>query len=133
MSNKIDPLSVQISFRVKKPKGTEISRKALNDLYLHWVETGELPRNMEIRGIFWKNSDRREPLNFWRYSKDSDLSVIIKNYKKPVANWDSLTEPEKAKIKRELRQKRGVENEPRGDHELARETLQNALRTFRPF
>lgn len=119
---KIDPLSVQVAFKVLKPKGVDISRKALNELYLHWVETGELPRNITIRGIFWKNSNRREPLNFWRYSSYSDISVLVKD-------WENLTPQQK----KEIRKKRGIESEPRGHHEEARTTLQNALRTFRPF
>jgi hypothetical protein len=117
-----DPLSVQVSFRVRKPKGVELSRSALNDIYLEWVKTGDLPPNIEIRGIFWKNSARHGKLNYWRYSKNSDLSVMIKD-------WKNMTSLQKSGA----RERYKIEDSPRGDHELARETLQGALATFRPF
>lgn len=120
--SKPDPLSVQVSIKLRLPKGFRITKKVLNDAYLQWVETGELPPSMEIRGIFWKNGARRSLLDFWRYSSHSDLETIIPNYKE-------MTKEER----RKARLKYHVENEPRGDHEEARETLQGALRQFKPF
>lgn len=126
-----DPLSVQVSFRVKKPKGVEISRKALNEIYLQWVEDGILPPNIEIRGIFWKNSARHGKLNHWRYSAYSDQSVIAKGLtvQGKFIPYKQLT----PKQKETARERFQLEHSPRGDHEEARTTLQNALRTFRPF
>lgn len=122
-----DPLSVQVSIKVIKPKGLELSKKFLNNAYLHWVEEGEFPQfpgkmSMEIRGIFWKNSARKGKLNYWRYSSHSDLGVMI-------PKWKEMTPLEKERA----RERNGIEREPRGDHEEARITLQGALRTFRPF
>ena len=119
---KPDPLSVQVSIKTRLPKGFRVTKKVLNEAYLQWVETGELPPSMEIKGIFWKNSARRSPLDFWRYSSRSDLETVIPNYKQMT--------PEE---KRRARIKFQVESSPRGDHEEARMTLQGALRQFRPF
>lgn len=125
MSN--DPLSVQVSIKVTKPKGLELSKKFLNECYLYWVKNGEFPdfpgrMSMEIRGIFWKNSARKGKLNYWRYSSHSDLSVLI-------PGWGKMS----AAQKEGARERYGVESSPRGNHEEARETLQGALATFRPF
>jgi hypothetical protein len=120
--SKPDPLSVQISFKVRVPKGTAITKKVLHEIYLNWIETGDLPQGIEIRGIFWKNPDRKSPLDDWRYSQDSDLSVLIKGYKE----LDS-------KEKRLARIRKGVESTPRGDHDEARTTLSGALRFINPF
>ena len=122
-----DPLSLQVSIKVTKPKGLELSKKFLNEAYLHWVKEGEFPQfpgkmSMEIRGIFWKNSARKGKLNYWRWSSHSDLSVLIPGYKQMT--------PEQ---KQRARERNGVESEPRGDHEEARTTLQGALAYFRPF
>lgn len=122
-----DPLSVQVSIKVIKPKGLELTRKFLNDSYLYWVENGVFPEfpgkmRMEIRGIFWKNSARKGKLNYWRYSSHSDLAVMVKG-------WDKMTPEQKKKA----RERYGIEDSPRGDHEEARTTLQGALATFRPF
>ena len=122
-----DPLSVQVSIKVIKPKGLELTRKFLNDSYLYWVENGVFPdfpgkMSMEIRGIFWKNSARKGKLNYWRYSSHSDLAVMVKG-------WDKMTPEQKKKA----RERYGIEDSSRGDHEEARTTLQGALATFRPF
>src|SRR6185437_542409 len=130
-----DPLSVQVSFKVRVPKGVRVSKKALNEIYLEWVETGNLPPNIEIRGIFWKNSARSAPLDDWRFSSHSDISTIIN---KPMAFYENgkqvmKTYKEMTSKQRVIaRKKYGIEDTPRGDHEEARETLQGALRLFRP-
>lgn len=104
-----DPLSVQVSFKVRLPKNSAITKKALNDVYLHWVETGELPKGFEIRGIFWRNANRQGKGSYWRFSSGSDLSTLN-------------------------RQGISIDNESgTGDHELARETLRGALLQLRPF
>jgi len=121
-NKKPDPLSVQISFRVRVPKGTGVTKQALEEIYQNWIETGELPPGIEIRGIFWKNSARHGKLSDWRYSSGSDLSVII-------PGWKNMTPEEK----RRVRVMEGVENSPRGDHDEARSTLKEALRRLRPF
>jgi hypothetical protein len=135
MSNTPDPLSVQVSLRVRVPKGTQITKKALNEIYLNWVETGNLPPNIEIRGVFWKNPARRAPLDDWRYSSYSDLSTIIKPLKFRVdGELVELTYGQMNSRQREIaRRKYNIEDTPRGDHEEARDTLQGALRLFRPF
>ena len=133
--SKVDPLSVQVSLRVKVPKGTNVTKKALNQIYLSWVETGFLPNSVEIRGIFWQNPDRHTPLDDWRFSSGSDLSVIVKpmkfleDGKEVLKTYSHMT----AAQKRIARKKYKIEGKPRGDHEEARLTLQGALRLFQPF
>jgi hypothetical protein len=117
-----DPLSVQVSFRVRVPKGTAVSKRGLNAVYENWIDTGELPHSVEIRGIFWKNPTRNGKLADWRWSAGSDLGVLIPGY-------DRMTPQEKAKA----RHAKGVESSPRGDHEEARDTLGGALRQLHPF
>lgn len=103
-----DPLSVQVSFRVKVRKGVQVSKFALNQAYLQWVETGNLPPNIEIRGIFWRNPARKGSLADWRYSAGSDISALKTHGA-------------------------GVESSARGDHEDARSTLGRALSGLTPF
>lgn len=103
-----DPLSVQVYFRVRVPRGSQVTRKALNEIYLDWIRSGELPPGIEIRGIFWRNPARHGELADWRFSKGSDTDVL---------------KPHGA----------GVELSPRGSHEDARETLRGALLKLRPF
>ena len=122
MSKNPDALSVQFSFKVRVPKGVSITKKVLNEIYLEWVETGILPKGIEIRGMFWKNPDRHPPLDDWRYSAGSSLSVLIPGYNK----MDSR-EKTRARIRK------GIESTSRGSHEDARITLQGALRQFKPF
>lgn len=135
MSNNPDPLSVQVSMRVRVPKGTKVSKKALNEIYLQWVETGNLPQGIEIRGVFWKNPARRAPLDDWRYSSYSDLSTIIKPMNFRVKGELVTLEYKQMSLQQKAvaRKKYGIEDTPRGDYEEARTTLQGALRFFRPF
>ena len=135
MSNTPDPLSVQVSLRVLAPKGMTFTKNALNQIYLNWVETGNLPPNVKIRGVFWKNPARNPPLDDWRYSSHSDLSVIVQPMSFRVDGEDVVLEYKdmNARERAIARKKSGIEDTPRGDHEEARETLQGALRLFRPF
>lgn len=105
---KPDPLSVQVSFRLKLPKDKHISKRALSHFYSEWVLTGKLPKWMEIHGIFWRNPARHGAYADWRYSDGSDLSAL---------------RDEGA----------GVESFPRGSHDDARVTLQAALPAANPF
>lgn len=104
-----DPLSVQVAFRLRLPKNSGVIKEALNQAFLRWVDTGELPKSIEIRGIFWRNSARKGSGANWRFSSGSDLSALKR--KGVAVDFKSGT----------------------GDHELARETLKGALRQLRPF
>lgn len=70
-----DKLIVQVSFAIKAPKGTVITKKALNGLLDLVVAGKPLPRNVKVRGIFWRNPERRGTLSYWRYHSGADLSV----------------------------------------------------------
>jgi len=70
-----DSLIVQIAFNIKAPKGARISKKVLNELLQRLVENKPLPRNVTVRGIFWRNPDRRGRLRDWRYHDGADLTI----------------------------------------------------------
>jgi len=122
-NRKPDPVSVQVSLAVRVPKGTAVSKKALNDAYLQWIETGNLPPGISIRGIFWRNPARKGALSEWRWSSGSRKDALIPNYYR-------MTIEEKAAARAAIG---GIEDSPRGDHDEARSTLSEALRLFRPF
>lgn len=103
--SKPDPLSVQVSIKARVPKGTKPGKRLLNEAFLQWVKTGDLPRGWEIRGIFWRNGARPGKLSYWRYAEPMTSAV----YPTPI------------------------EDSPRGSIENARDSLKEALLTLRPF
>lgn len=70
-----DSLLVQVALRIKAPEGTTFSKKVLQDILDRIVSGRKLPSVVEVRGIFWRNPDRRGELGYWRYHKGADLSV----------------------------------------------------------
>lgn len=106
-NKKIDPVEVQISFKVRTPRGVRLTREVLDQVYKDWLDTGELPHAVQIRYIAWRNPDRLGALSDWRYSEGSEVSAI-------------------------KRSGSGIESSPRGDHEFARETLLGLLQETRP-
>lgn len=101
-----DELVVQVALRIKAPKGTRFSKKVLQEI-LDRIASGEdLPKTVEIRGIFWRNPNRRGKLSMWRYHKGADLTVSPKDE-------DGTPAPR--------------ESTPRGNLQAAVETLGNAI------
>jgi hypothetical protein len=72
MSN--DKLMVQVSLNVKLPKGVKITKKALQEILQRLVDKKPIPKNVEVRGIFWRNPNRSGHLGEWRYHEGADLS-----------------------------------------------------------
>src|ERR1043166_9674030 len=72
---KPDALHVQVAFKIGAKPGTTISKKVLNELLQRVVDNKPLPRYVEIRGIFWRNPNRRAPLDRWRYHEGADLTI----------------------------------------------------------
>lgn len=70
-----DKLVVQVSLKIKAPKGAEISKKALNQILDRIASGKRLPRNVKVAGIFWRNPNRRGSLGYWRWHTGADLSV----------------------------------------------------------
>lgn len=107
LKKRIDPVEVQVSFKVRTPRGVRVTREVLDKVYERWLDTGDLPRSVDIRLIAWRNPSRLGSLSDWRWSEGSDVSGI-----------DSGGA--------------GIEQSPRGSHEDARYTLMGLLRETRP-
>lgn len=75
MAKRVDSLHVQVAFRIKAPEGAKISKRVFQQLLQRVIDNKPLPKNVEIRGIFWRNPDRRAPLNQWRWHDGADLSI----------------------------------------------------------
>lgn len=71
-----DRLEVQVAIKAKLPPGKKLSRDAMDEILERVVNGAELPRNVEVRGIFWRNPNRRGRLADWRYSEGADLSML---------------------------------------------------------
>lgn len=72
---KPDALHVQVAFKIQAPPGAKISKKVFQELLQRVIDNKPLPKNVEIRGIFWRNPDRRSPLDKWRYHRGADLRI----------------------------------------------------------
>ena len=72
---KPDLLQVQVALKIKAPPGTKIAPQVLQQIIDRAVNGEELPRNVEFRGIFWRNPNRRGSLSYWRYHAGADLSA----------------------------------------------------------
>lgn len=97
-----DALQVQVALRIKAPRGVSISPRVLRQILDKMVNNEELPPNVEVRGVFWRNPDRKGSLAHWRYHEGADLTAL---------------RPEGA----------GVETSPRGSLYDATSTLGGAL------
>lgn len=69
-----DHLMTQVSFSIKAPKGAVITKRVLNQLLDRVLQGRSLPKNVTIRGIFWRNPGRKGKLSYWRYHSGADLS-----------------------------------------------------------
>ena len=69
-----DKLMVQVSINVKAPAGVKITKKVLQEILQRLVDGKRIPKNVEVRGIFWRNPNRTGKLGAWRYHEGADLS-----------------------------------------------------------
>lgn len=70
-----DPLQVQIALTIKAPPGKRINPRVLEQIIDKMVAGETLPPNITVRGIFWRNPNRKGPLSYWRYHEGADLSA----------------------------------------------------------
>jgi hypothetical protein len=70
-----DKLMVQVALKVKVPEGVKVTKKALEEIVQRLIDHKPIPKNVEVRGIFWRNPTRRGALGDWRYHEGADLSV----------------------------------------------------------
>jgi hypothetical protein len=70
-----DLLITQVSLTIKAPPDVKISKRVLKKLVAKLVAGEELPKNVTVRGIFWRNPNRHGKLGAWRYHEGADLSV----------------------------------------------------------
>lgn len=71
-----DALVTQVAFRIGLPKGTKIRKSVLKQLVQRVIDDRPLPKNVELRGIFWQNPNRKGRLSEWRYHEGADLSAL---------------------------------------------------------
>jgi hypothetical protein len=72
---KPDPLQVQVALRIKAPPGVAIKPQVLQQIIDRMVNNEPLPPTVEVRGIFWRNPNRKGSLSHWRYHTGADLSI----------------------------------------------------------
>lgn len=70
-----DLLQVQVALKIKAPPGTKIAPRVLQQIIDKAVNGEELPPNVEFRGIFWRNPNRKGALSHWRYHAGADLTA----------------------------------------------------------
>jgi hypothetical protein len=77
-----DSLLVQVALRFNVPENVSFrpTRKMMQDILDRIVAHKRLPKNVEIRGIFWRNPTRGRkysggPSNRWRYHEGADLRL----------------------------------------------------------
>lgn len=69
-----DKLMVQVALSIRAPQGVKITQKVLQQLVQLMVEGKELPPNVEVKGIFWRNPTRAGSTSYWRYHEGADLT-----------------------------------------------------------
>lgn len=72
---KPDLLQVQVALKIKAPPGKTIHPQVLNQIIDRIVHGEDLPPNVEVRGIFWRNPNRGGSLSHWRYHTGADLTA----------------------------------------------------------
>jgi hypothetical protein len=72
---KPDAVDVQVSFNIRAPKDAKISKKVFDELLQRLIDDKPLPRNVTVRGIFWRNPNRNKPLDKWRWHEGADLTI----------------------------------------------------------
>jgi len=70
-----DPLQVQVAVKIKAPPNTKIHPKVLQQILDRMANGESLPESVTVRGIFWRNPNRRGELSYWRYHEGADLSA----------------------------------------------------------
>ena len=85
---KPDRVDVQIALKIRAPEGVKITKKVLDQIVQRMSEGKKLPKNVEVRGIFWRNPDRKGKLAAWRYHRGADLSAA------PAGARESRPRPE---------------------------------------
>lgn len=70
-----DKLNIQIALKIGLPPGTKIKKKVLDEIIERLINDKPLPKNVEVRGIFWQNPNRAGALSYWRYHQGADKSV----------------------------------------------------------
>jgi hypothetical protein len=73
---KPDKLQVQVALRIKAPKGARIRPEVMQQILDRIVNNEPLPPSVEVRGIFWRNPNRRGAGSHWRYAEGSDLRAL---------------------------------------------------------
>jgi len=75
---KVDPVRVQVAIRVPNVPGVKsrLSPAFLRKALLNFVETGVMPRGIEVDAIDWINPVRKDKgLARWKSSNDPDQSM----------------------------------------------------------
>jgi len=72
-----DPLMVQVSLKIGLPRGrkVKVSKKALQGILDRMIAGEKLPKNVEVRGIFWRNPARRGKGGAWRWHAGADMEA----------------------------------------------------------
>lgn len=70
-----DKLVVQVAIKIKAKPNAKIKKKVLDEILQRLVNRRPLPKNVEVRGIFWRNPNRRGTGGHWRFHNGADLSV----------------------------------------------------------
>lgn len=74
-----DTLQVQVAFKIKAPPGATFAPEVFKQLIDRMIRHEPLPKNVEVRGIFWRNPDRKGKLSYWRYHAGADLKAAPRN------------------------------------------------------
>jgi hypothetical protein len=102
----LDLLQVQVSVSIKAPPGAKIHPRVMQQILDRAVKGEPLPPTVELRGIFWRNPNRRGSLSHWRYHAGADVAKVA-----PDGFIDGVP----------------VETSPRGSLQDAIDTLSGAL------
>lgn len=70
-----DKLIVQVAISVRVPKGARfvVTKKFYQQIIDRLIEGKEIPKNVTVRGIFWRNPNRRGEQGYWRWHTGADL------------------------------------------------------------
>ena len=70
-----DKLVVQVAIETRLPPHVKVTKRVLDDILQRAINGEAIPPNVTIRGIFWRNPNRRGGLSDWRYHTGADLSA----------------------------------------------------------
>lgn len=71
-----DKLQVQVAVKIKAPRGAKIAKKVMDQILYRLANNRPMPKNIEVRGVFWRNPQRKGRLSEWRYHSGADLSAL---------------------------------------------------------